>query len=177
MKRLNKYIPSLLVFNYQKPSISIKNQYDKLIIKGNKINRNICILLKINDIEILKKLKDKSFNFILDINFINDNIFYLNTISNNIVVLEKNNISNNRINYCYSDTFFYSYCKDYKIYTIKPTFITNNYFYNTYNILENGKIIAYNILNENNLKDIEIVISYIKNLNYNIVSIDDLIKE
>ena len=177
MKRINKYTESLLVFNYNKPDISIDNRYDKLIINGNNTNRNISILLKINDINILKKLKDDSLNFILDNNFIKNNLDYLTNIKNNIIILEQLNINNlNLIDYCYSNNIFYSYCKNYHKYTIKPTFINNNYYYNTNKLIKNGSILAYNI-NNNNLEELKIIISYIKTLNYKIVSIDNLIKE
>ena len=178
MKRINKYTPSLLVFDYKKPKISITNQYDKLIIQGNKLNKNISIVLKINDLNILKTLNNDYFNYILDLNFINENINYLKSLKNNIIIQEQSNINNiNIIDYCYTDTIFNSYCSNQKKYTIKPIFITNNYFYNTFNILENGAILGYNILNENNIKDIQIVTSYIINLNYKLVTIDELLNE
>ena len=179
MKRINKYIESLYVFDYKTPAISIKNNYNKLIIKGNPLNKKISILLKINDINILKKLKDNSsLNFILEPTFINENYNYLKTIYNNIIVLENNYLENsNIINYCYSLDTFNSYCSIYNKYTIKPNFITNNYFYNTYDLIENGAILAYNITNEKNINDINFIISFIKSLNIKIVSIDELIKE
>ena len=178
MKRVNKYTESLLVFEEVKPSISIEKKYDKLIISGNPTNKNISILVKVNDINILKKLKDnESLNFILDQTFINNNYNYLKTINNNIVILENNNLVNlDIISYCYSVTYNL-YCKNYNKYTIKPNFITNNYFYNTYKIIKNGAIIAYNIINENNIDNLNNIITYIKTLNYNILSIDELIKE
>ena len=178
MKKINKYIESLYIFDYIKPNISIKNQYDKVIINGNNYNHNISILLKINNIDILKKLKDNSFNFILTNDFINNNKLYLSKISNNIVVIEQNNLNNlDIINYCYIENTFNSYCSKYNIYTIKPQFITNNNYYNTSKLIKNGSILAYNIINENNIKELNTIISYIKTLNYKIVSIDELIKE
>ncbi|MBQ8891887.1 MAG: hypothetical protein IJ068_03375 [Bacilli bacterium] len=178
MKRVNKYTESLYVFDYKLPDISLKNNYDKLIISGNPINKNISILVKLNDLEILKKLKDnKSLNFILNESFINENYYDLKNISNNIVILENTNLINlDIIDYCYSLSFN-SYCTIYNKYTIKPNFITNNYFYNTYKYIENGSILAYNIINESNINDLSNIITYIKTLNYHIVSLDELIKE
>ena len=51
MKRINKYIDSLYVYNYIKPNISIKYLYDKLIINGNNYNKNryykiLCVIRK-----------------------------------------------------------------------------------------------------------------------------------
>ena len=179
MKRVNKYTESLYVFDYKLPNISLKNNYDKLIIKGNSLNKNISILVKINDLEMLKKLKDtKSLNFILEPSFINTNYNYLKSINNNIIVQENNFLINlDIIDYCYSVEQFNAYCKTYNKYTIKPVFITSNYFYNSYNLIENGNILAYNITNDKNIDDLKLIISYIKSLNINIVSIDTLIKE
>ena len=179
MKRIKKYTESLYVFEYKKPKISLKDHYDKIIINGNTKNKNISILIKVQSLELLKKINTDPFlNFILDNDFINTNLDYIIKLDNNIVVLEQNNLNNLEIiDYCYSENIFNKYCINYKIYTIKPTFITNNYYYNTFKLINNGSILAYNILNENDIKDINLVISYIKTLNYNIVSIDNLINE
>ena len=179
MKRVKKYTESLYVFSYTNPKISINNKYDKLIINGNKSTNNISILLKINDINLLIKLKDNtSLNFILDNTFINDNVNYLKQINNNIIVLESDYLVNlDIIDYCYSTNSFKQYCSYYNKYTIKPTFITNNYYYNTYKLISNGIILSYNIINESNINDLNIILSYLKTLKYNIVSIDELIKE
>ena len=177
LKKVNKYLESLIVYKEIDPSISLKNHFDKVIISGNKNNKNISILLKINDLELLKKLKDDSLNLILDINFINNNLNYLNNINNNIVVLEQTYLNNSLIDYCYIENIFNSYCSNYQVYTIKPIFITYDYFYNTYKIIENGSIISYNILNEKDYYELYNIISYIKTLGYNIVSLDKLIEE
>ena len=178
MKRVNKYTESLYIYDQEKPIISINNQYDKLIISGNKSTKNISILINTNNIDIIKKLKDKSLNFILDINFIDANLDYLTNIPNNILVLEQTNLTNlNLIDYCYSNNTFNSYCSSYYKYTIKPNFIINDCFYNTYKLLENGAIISYNINNDNDINNLNIIISYIKSLKYNLVSIDELITE
>ena len=176
MKKINKYDESLLVYKGIEPNISIKNIYDKVIINGSPNLKYIVILLKIDNIDLLKKIKDSNINIILNKNFINNNINYLNQINNNIVVLEQDNILNiKRIDYCYIENSFKNYCGIYNKWTIKPIFITHDYYYNTYNNLTNGKIFAYNILNEKNLEELKTIISAIKNLNYEIVSLDKLI--
>lgn len=176
MKKINKYDESLLVFNKIESRISVKNQYDKLIVNGIKNSKNIIILVKINDLNLLKKIKDSSINLILDNNFINDNIEYLNQINNNIVILEQKNINNlNRVNYCYVENSFNNYCRNYFKLTIKPLFITHDYYYNTYINLSTNKIFAYNIINEKNLLELNLILEAIKNLNYKIVSIDEFL--
>ncbi len=177
MKKINKFLESLIVFKETPPDISLKNNYDKVIINGNKTSKSISILLKVNDLKILKKLKDNSLNFILDINFIESNQDYLKQISNNIIVLEQPNIANlSNIDYCYIENSFSSYCKNYQLYTIKPIFITHDYYYNTYQLLDNGKIFSY-LINEHNIDEIYKIYLAIKNLGYEVVSLDTLLKE
>ena len=177
MKKLSFYSDSLYVYNITKPKISLNNQYDKLIIKGNSYNKNISILLKIKDKDLLNKIiKYPELNIILDNYFIElykDNLI---NIKNNIIVLENNNILD-IVNYCYIVDEFKKLCQNYNIYTIYPTFISYDIYYNTYQLLENGKIFAYNIANEKDLEKILFLLSGFKNLGYNIVSIDKLIEE
>ena len=178
MKKINKYTESLIVYKEILPDISLKNNFDNLVINGNLNTKNISILIKINNLEILKKLKDDSLNFILTIDFINDNYEYLKILNNNIIVLENNNLTNlNIIDYCYSLETFLNYCKKYHKYTLKFEIITNNYFYNTNLLIQNGKMLAYNIINDQDILELNNIISYLKTLNYKVVSIDTLLKE
>jgi len=177
MKKLNSYNDSLLVFKEIKPSISIYDNYDKFIINGNNKLKQVSILLKINDLNILKQIDNKNINFILSSNFINNNLSYLNNIKNSIVV-SQNDLENNLFDYCYTlNTNEKNNCKDINKFTIIPNFITYNYYYNTYKILQNGSILAYNVLNYQDINEINILINGIKNLGYDIVSLDKLIRE
>jgi len=177
MKKVNKYSESLIIYKEIKPRISINGQYDKLIISGNKLKKNIAILLKINDISLLKYL-DNNINLILEVDFINNNLKYLKTLNNNIIVMEQKQLTDlNLIDYCYATNNFYKYCNSYKKYTIKPLFITYNYDYNTFKNISNGSILAYNITNYKNIQEIKLIISKISKLKYKIISIDELIKE
>ena len=176
MKKLSSYSNSLYVYDIVNPSISINNQYDKLIIQGNPLNKNISILVKLKDSSFLENLK-----FFPNISIILDSSFFayekeLSKINNNIVILEANKIPT-FINYCYSTDSFKAFCINFEKYTIYPTFITYNIFYNTYQMLENGKIFAYQVLNEKDLKKVFLLVNRIQNLGYKIVSIDTLIQE
>ena len=176
MKKLSSYSDSLYVFDYIYPTISVSYQYDKLIIQGNSLKKNISILVKIKDSSFLEKLKNYP-----EISIIIDNSFSmdekeLSKIENNIIVLEAKNIFKDA-DYCYSITSFKAYCKDFEKYSIYPTFISHDIYYNTYQNLENGKIFAYSILNEKDLEKVFFLLSEIKNLGYKVVSIDTLIQE
>ena len=180
MKRINSFQESLLIYKTIEPVISIKDHKDKLIIQGNPNYKNIIFLLKINDINLLKKLiyKNSSINLILELKFIEENNEYLNTIPNNIIVLETNKLNNiYLIDYCYILKDFKNYCQIYNKYTIYPEIINYDYYYNTYQTITNGKIFAYNIINENNVKTLKQLEIAIKNLGYQIVSLDKLIEE
>ena len=179
MKRINTYLDSFIVLKKTNPKISIKNNYDKLVINGNQSKKNISSLIKLNDINLLKKFRENnSLNFILTESFIKNNQDYLKDIDNNIIVQEANNIKYlSLIDYCYTNDNFFNYCNKYHKYTIKSQMITHDYYYETYKIIQNGNILEYLINNEKTIKDIKILINGIKNLGYNIVSLDTLLEE
>ena len=175
MKKLSYYTDSLYVYKISFPKISIKGKYDKLIINGNPYNKYISIILKLNNLDLLSDIKNYSeLNIIINESLVN-NIKLLN-IKNNIIVLENQNYLNN-INYCYTENIFKKLCKNKKIYTIYPTFIYSDIYYNTYINLKNGKMFAYNIINKKDLEKVLLILSSIKNYGYKVVSIDELIKE
>ena len=172
MKKVNTYLDNMLVFDSVKPTISLKDNLDKLVISGNKINNNVSILLKINDLDILKKLNNQDYNYLLSEDFINNNIDYLKTINNNIISINDNI---NLIDYCYTNNIkSKSVCNKPTIYS-NP--ITYNYTYNTINNLDNGSILTYQVINDNSIKEINKVVSTIKNSGFNIVNLDTLLIE
>ena len=176
MKKRNIFQESLLVFKTISPSISLKDNQDKLIIQGNSLKKNISLLIKINDLNLLKMIKNSSINLILEPSFIEENKEYLNSINNNIITLETTNQEILKlIDYCYSLKEYQNYCSN--KYTIYPTIINYDYYYNTYKQIDNGKIFAYSLFNEQNLKEFMELAIGIKNLGYKLVSIDKLIEE
>ena len=183
MKKINNYQESLLVFNDIKPDISLSNNQNKLIISGNQINNNVSILLKINDLNILKKVLNtknlNGLNLILNTNFIKENYHILKDLKNDIIVNQNDKDIDNLdiIDYCYTENDLLNNCLDYNKFSIIPTFITNDYYYNTYQLINNGSILAYNVLNDKNIIEIKILLNGIKNLDYKIVSLDELLKE
>ena len=71
----------------------------------------------------------------------------------------------------------FNICSNYNKYTVVPTIINHDYYYSTYQELKNGQIFLYNILNDNNVKELNVLIKGLNNLGYKIVSLDELIKE
>ncbi len=178
LKKIKKFDSSSLIIDKIKPSISLLNNYNKYIINGNSKKKNISIIINTNNLDIIKYYKNTNINFILSKNDILNNINYLNTISNNIIIYQSDLVKLKRINYCYDININNpNICSKYNLFTIIPDIITSNYYYNSINKLKNGKILCFRVLNNNSLKELNVLLNSINNLNYKIVSIDELIKE
>ena len=182
MKKINSFLETLLVFDEIKPDISLSNYYHYYIVNGNKNKKNISLLLEVSDLFIIdkieKELQNEEFSFILNSSFLKNNQDDLKKIKRNIMINHKEIENNNLIDYCYTnDISEINECENYKIYTIAPKFITNDYYYQTYINLENGGIYSYHITNDKNINDLKFLITGLRSLGFNIVSIDELIKE
>ncbi len=176
LKKIKKFDNSSLIIDKVKPSISLTNNIDKYIINGNLKKKNISIIISTNNLEIVKYYKNTNISFIINKYFLLDNLNYLNSITNNIIIYQGNLIKNKRINYCYETNINnLNICSYYNLYTIIPNIITHDYYYNVYNTLENGKIFMFYL--NSNLDEFNILLKSISNLNYNLVSIDKLIEE
>ncbi len=177
MKKVNTYNESLLVFNEIKPKLSIDNNLDKIIISGNPSEKNISIILKTNNQDILNtflELDNENINFILTKNLYDSNYDNLKNLKNNLI--SDSNSLNSLTDYCYTTNIKgNNTCKDKLM--IAPTFITHDYYLNTIKNLENGSLLAYNVITLENVKEINFILNNLKNLGYKIVSLDDLIKE
>lgn len=176
LKKIKKFDNSSLIIDKVKPNISLTNNIDKYIINGNLNKKNISIIISTNNLDIVKYYENTNINFIIDKYFLLDNLNYLNSITNNIIIYQGNLIKNKRINYCYETNINnLNICSYYNLYTIIPNIITHDYYYNVYNTLENGKIFMFYL--NSNLDEFNILLKSINNLNYNLVSIDKLIEE
>lgn len=174
MKKLNKFNDSLLSYDEIMPIISFKDNYDKIIISGNKKKNNISIILNINEDELFYSL-----NKVLIINNTYASILTTKNYdlkNTNYINIVNTNYSHN-IDYCLTyELQIKNNCMINKKYTILGRNIHNYHFTNTKEIIDNGSILVYSF-NKSNYQDLNIIIKYIKNNNYNIVSIDELIKE
>ena len=124
MKRINSFQESLLVFDEIKPSKTIDDIYDKVIVSGNQNINKVSIVLE------------------------NDNKYCFTT------KLEIDKSCSNKP-------------------TIYVEKITNNHLSKIKETIHNG--IIYYLEFQNN-SDLDIIIKYIKNNNYEIVKLPDLIK-
>lgn len=169
MKKLNSFNESLIVYDYLLPSKSINNNYDKVIIKGNTFKKNVAIILNVSN-----------YNNYIDINnILLNNNYYLDIYSNNKIDIANTNFknivsdkSNNYNNFCLYMNKINESCINKKKYTINAYSIKS--LQEVKNTLSNGIIYLYKI---SNIDDLNIIIKYIKNNNYDIKSLDELIKE
>ena len=201
MKKYGNYNPDMYVYNYIKPNISLNDNIDKYIINGNKKNRYISLIFKVNDkvdsiLKIINKYNIKT-TFFINSNWFEDNndlvIELINSghiignLSNNLDYSDSafiwmdtiiKSLTNQKQGYCYytDNINNIEYCVKYKNYTIKPIEITNNLLSEVKNNLKNGAILAFDI-NNKLLKELDSIINYINSKGYEIVNIDKLLKE
>ena len=174
MKKLNTFNESLIVYDNIIPSSSIQNIYDKVIISGNRQKQNISIIIEINNIQL--------FNLINSI-LVSNNIYADILSNNNYSILDTNyqSIVNTDyfpyINYCLTYNLnINNECQLNKKKTILGININNYYLSKTKEVMQNGIVLVYHF-NENNYQELSVIIHYLKNNNYYIVPISELIKE
>lgn len=196
MKKIGYFEESLITYKNIYPEISIYNNYNKYIIKGNSQNKQVSLIYIINNhntidnILSIMNLKNTTISFFIDSTFLNNNIDiiyklqkyeiynYGNNgkytkdnliITNNII----NNKSNNNSTYCLfltKDINSLNTCADNKMLSIIPG-INGNYN-DIKNNIENGSII-----NITNTQELTYIIDYIQNKGYSIVPLSNIIKE
>lgn len=201
MKKHGAYNDNYFVYKHIKPNISLSNNLDKCIVSGNKNNRNVSLIFKVNDsisriVDILNNNNIKG-NFFIDNNYFDENneeIIYLINNGHTIGNLGNNldystssfgwmdtiikSLTNQKQGYCYytNNKDNEKFCINYKNYIIKPIEINNNFLYEVKNKLSNGVMLSFDI-NSKIIKELDSIIKFIKSKGYNIVTIDNLLKE
>lgn len=196
MKKIGYFEESLIIYEDIYPNISIYNNYNKYIIKGNTKNKHVSLIyiLKNNNTldNILNIIKNKNItiSFFIDSTFLNNNLDIVYKLKNyeiynygnngkytkdNLIITNNiiNNKSNNNSIYCLflnKDKNSLNTCTDNKMFSIIPS-INGNYN-DIKNNLENGSII-----NITNTQELSNIIDYINNKGYTIVPLSNLIKE
>ena len=199
MKQYGTYNESLTVFKETKPTISIEDNYDKYITSGNKDNKNISFIFKVEkDTNINKLLSILNYHniqatFFIDGLYIENND--LNNLSNHQIELlsYNNNIdeitftsalsylsykTNKTPKYCLEDdNNIINLCKKINLHTIKPTLIIKKDPYKEIkNNLKNSSIILIPI-NNYIYDNLSTSILYIKSKGYNFLTLSDLLNE
>lgn len=205
MKKLGKYNDNLYVYDVVKPTISIKDNYNKFVINGNTTKKEVSLIFKVNDLKNIENINKILFNnnvsatFFIDGNIKDDNINILKILdeSNNyfgnlgynkkysIKTIKYTNALLDRIdddnhNYCYvekDDINVLKTCSEVKMYTIKPM-VVSNIFPFTYikQNLENGKIFSLDT-NSYTLKQLDLIIKYVRQKGYDFVTLEEILNE
>ena len=196
MKKIGYFEESLIKYENIYPTISIYNNYDKYIIKGNPYNNNISLIYIINNNKTIDSIlniinnKNITITFFIDSSYLYNNIDIISKINNheiyhygnngiytkdNIIITNNiiNNKSNNKSTYCLflkKDINSLNTCTDNKMFSIIPT-IQGNYN-DIKNNLQNGSIILIN-----NTKELSNIIDLIKSKGYSIKSLSNTITE
>lgn len=196
MKKIGYFEESLISYKNIYPEISIYNNYDKYIIKGNTQKKEVSLIYILNNHNTIDNIlsilnnKKTTISFFIDSTFLSNNIDLIYKINNheiynygnngqytkdNLIIGNNiiNNKSNNNSTYCIfltKDINSKNTCSDSKMLSIIPS-ITGN-INSIKNNLENGSIIHIT-----NTQELTYIIDYIKNKGYTPVPLSNIIKE
>lgn len=203
MKNIGMFNKNSLVYDVVRPSISVVDNKDKYIIKGNSNKRMVSIVFIVSNDMYLERLNELSinkgvvFNYFLDYEFLINNTTLVKKISNSEFysygnvgkytpdnLLFSNNlisrISDNEAVYCLNtkmDDDMLKLCSDNELYTITPSIQARDNLYNEVKKqLESGSIILVN-LSSDNVSSMEVVIDYIKGKGLEIEGLSKMLSE
>lgn len=169
MRDFKKFNDTFLIYDYVEPEISLMNNLDKIIIKGNKDN-SVSIIITNNSLDQYLIENKINYNKIIDKKEdykTNEMVEYID-VNRNIDLKLKNNI-------CligYSDV---KYCKKKKKFLVMPSqeiSLSNLYKINN---ISSGDII---LIDQNiDLANFKIILNKIKSKNLHIIKIGELISE
>lgn len=205
MKELGYYNENLFIYIEEEPDVSIKKNYDKFIVGGNPKNKEISLVFTLNDntnlntILYILKQNGVSANFFIDGLYFNEDLTSIKNIvdNNNLLgnlgydgkylkttIKNTNALIKKYVNYendfCYVEADNYDIldiCSTLKMYTIKGIPISNTTPYlDIKEKLTSGGI--YTLDNNNyTTEELGIIIKYIKQKGFDIVTLNELIDE
>lgn len=205
MRKYGKYDQKLLVYKNVLPDISIKDNYDKYIISGNKEKKEVSIVFKVDTYTNLKELLNILNRYDINVNFFIDGLWlekngdfllslideghYIGNLSYNEdykdssfawinTILKR--IAKQNINFCYAskrNKEQIEICSLNDNYTIMPITINKEKpFSDVKSKIQNGSIITFDI-NDSLLLQLPNIIEYIKSRDLQIVTLDKIIDE
>jgi len=202
MKKINSFNDNLLVYKDIKPNISIKNNYNKYVISGNKNKRQVALMFLVKESDninyILNLLEENEINvtFYIDSIWLDNNnelISKIISLGHNIGTLNGYNENstewmnsilkktfNQKHTYCYSENKneqILKICSSKKSYTIIPNIIiSNNPLIEIKQKITNGSIVSLNLSNTTE-KELPLIIEYLNSKDLEIVNIEKLLEE
>lgn len=181
MKSFGTFNSYYLVYDQVKPKVSLENNKDKIIYKGNNSNKNVSFILQYDE-KIINYLKSLNIKFDLLITKqeykVLDGIEYINNDFDNYMqmdaILNKRKINNNL---CYVENEYHKKeCIKKNKYLINTDLVlTNNNLVEIKNKITNGSIIL--ISKNTNLDNIKLLINQVKFKGLNMVYLSNLISE
>lgn len=196
MKKIGYFEPSLIIYKDIYPEVSIYNNYNKYIIKGNTNNKAISLIYILNNnntidnlLSILNKY-NAHLNFFVDSNYLNNNINIIDKIKDHEIynygnngiyskdnLIISNNIINNKANnkaiYCLftaKDDNSLNSCVNNKMLSLLVNKDDN--YYTLKSTLDNGHIYLIT-----NTKELPSIIEYTLSKGYSIIPLSKLISE
>lgn len=202
MKRYGSFLETLLEYQEISPNISLKNHYDKYVIKGNPKKNMVSLLFLVKedtDIEpYLKKLEKTNTKvtfFLSEEWFQNNNEKVVELIKNNYEVGNLANyegssyvwmdtiikrVGNQKQSYCYQEEENEDdllICSANKDYTIMPTMKVKNYpTKEIKELLTSGSIISLP-MNQTVLEELSTIIHMIESKGYQITTLEEHLTE
>ena len=188
MKNIGVVNNNMIVYDTIKPTVSISNNKDKFIIKGNSIKQLVSLIFILNDDKYLNKLenilnkKNIVVNYFVDYNYLVNNTTKIKNMKNREFYSYGNNgkytpdnllfsnnlitrISNNSAIFCLDSTMsndVISLCSDNDLYTITPSMVIEKNLYKSIkDNLSSGSIVLIDI-NKDNINNLNTVIEYIE---------------
>lgn len=203
MKQVGMFNKNLIIYDNIKPVISIQNNKDKFIVSGNNNKQMVSIIFILNNdtnLDNINKILDNKgviANYFVDYNYlvtnstkikeINHHEFYSYgdngkytpdnlLFSNNLISRIKDNLAI----YCLSSNMkkdVLEICSKNNLYTITPSIIGGkNPYTMVKNNLKSGSIILLE-LNQETLRELSIIIDYIKGKGLSISPLSKLLSE
>ncbi len=205
MKKINSFNSNLLVYKEVLPEISINEKYDKYIVSGNKLKKQVSLLFLVEENSEIEKIITILKKYGISAVFYTDGNWFENNNEKIIDLIKKGHlIGNLGYNYNYNTTGIswmntvvtkigkqnntYCFtkennqevldiCKNNKSYTIKPNIIVeNNPLIEIKNNLTNGSIIALKI-NKQTIEELPLIIEYINSKDLEMVNLETLLDE
>lgn len=205
MKGYGSYNEALLVFEEVEPTISIDDYYDKYISSGNGISTNIALVFTVDDssytdnlLDILKEMNAVG-TFFIDGKFTDSNTSFVSQAvvnGNEVEVLSYDKafdellfkasidkiktLTSTTPKYCYAtydNEEVLNLCSKLSMHTIIPTLrLDSNIYSDAKGNLRSGSIISIK-LTEENVKELKVLINYIEQRGFTLVTLDTLLNE
>lgn len=180
MHELNEYNEEYLIFNPIKPSISINDNKDKIIIKGNKEKQSISIIFEnYNELSNYMLNKNYQVNILISEEDYNNKYELINNSNNETTYnkiesyLSQNNL-NKHLCYVKDSSQIPKLCQD--KYLFKPSLIiSHSNISTTLNKISSGDIIL--IKDTLSLSELEVLLNQVSYRNLNIIPLSKLIDE